>query len=115
MEWDGICMVEEMARLQAISRGETYVCGDFLMLRGEIHGNDSQGEPEDGGRDHETEAETGAAAGVGAQVGQWGRGMGWGSSWRTARGWGKRRMLAMAPGRAEMERAQPSKRGGCCC
>ena len=63
---------EEMARLHTIIRGETYVCDDFLMLRDGTQDEDSEGEQEDGRRDHETEAGTGAAAGVGAQVGQWG-------------------------------------------
>ena len=66
MEWEG--MAEEMYRLKMIGRGGTYVFDRSMMLRGSIgdSSDDSEKEPEDGGRDNEAEAETGAEAGIGA-------------------------------------------------
>ena len=68
MGWEG--MAEEMFRLQKISRGETYVYDELMALRDGAQSKDNEGGQEDGGRDYEEEAGTGAAAlaGVGAQV-----------------------------------------------
>ena len=56
-----------MRRLQAIGRGDTYVLEPSQMLAGSIGDSpeDSEEEPEDGGREHAAEPGTGAAAGVG--------------------------------------------------
>ena len=55
MEWEG--MAEEMYRLQPIGRGDTYVFGRSIIARGSLGDSpeDSEEEPEDGGRDHEVE------------------------------------------------------------
>ena len=51
-DWDG--MVEEMKRLTAIGKGETYVFNPESQLRGSLGDSpeDSEEEAEDGGRDN---------------------------------------------------------------
>ena len=60
LEWEG--MAEEMQRLKTIGRGGTHVLARYLMLMRSLGDSpeDSEADPEDGGRDNKEEAETGA-------------------------------------------------------
>ena len=64
-DWDG--MAEEMRRLNALRKGETYVHNPEDQLRGSLGDSpdNSEDEAEDGGRDNAAPPGTGAEAGAG--------------------------------------------------